>query len=126
MRVLLIEPNRLQAQQYTRFLTSKGHRVQWREDAQSAVLAADKAGVDVVIIELMLAGHSGIEFLYEFRSYGDWLHVPAIILSGISKSVAGVADATLRELGVSAYLYKPETSLQLLSQTLNRLPALKR
>lgn len=120
MKILLIEPNRLLARQYCRYFALKGHTVVWREDAQSGIVAADEMSPDVVVVELLLAGHSGIEFLYEFRSYADWLSVPAIIVSGVAKSATGVPDATFKELGVYQYLYKPATSLNKLERTITK------
>jgi DNA-binding response OmpR family regulator len=121
IRILLLEPDRVLAQQYTSFLVGEGYAVSWREDAQSGVIMADKYQPDLVIIELLLAGHSGIEFLYEFRSYADWRTVPALILSNVAKRDIGVPDSTLSELGVGAYLYKPETTLGLLGKQVKKL-----
>lgn len=108
------------AAQYTRFLEGEEYEVIWCENAQYGVAAADQLQPDLVIVELLLAGHSGVEFMYEFRSYVDWLNVPVIILSGITRSSAGVSEETLLELGVDAYLYKPETSLAQLSRSVRR------
>lgn len=121
MNILLLEPNRLLANQYVSFLTRQGHQVAWREDAQTGITAADEQRPDVVIAELLLGGHSGIEFLYEFRSYGDWVAVPAIILSNLSPEAAGLPPTVLESLGVAMYLYKPELSLQKLAELLSRL-----
>jgi len=126
MKVLLLEPNRILAEQYCRYLKAKGHVVTWREDAQSGIAAADETAPDVVIAELLLAGHSGVEFLYEFRSYADWINVPVIILSSAPQASIGVPDATLKELGVSSYLYKPDTSLSRLEQVIKRSAVLKK
>ena len=120
MHILLIEPNRLLAEQYCRFFESRGHSIEWREDAQSGIVAADSTKPDVVITELLLAGHSGVEFLYEFRSYADWLNVPALLLSSVRKEMAGIRDKTLVELGVTTYLYKPDTSLRKLELAVDR------
>lgn len=120
MKILLIEPNRLLASQYCSYLSQKGHEVAWREDAQGGIIAADESMPDVVVVELLLAGHSGVEFLYEFRSYAEWLKIPAIILSSATKSAISVADSTLRDLGVGAYLYKAETSLSKLEQAIKK------
>lgn len=108
------------AQQYIRFLEREGYEVKWCENAQDGVAAADEQHPDLVIVELLLAGHSGIEFLYEFRSYADWLETPVIVLSGMSKTSSGVSSDTLAELGVKAYLYKAETSLAKLASQVRR------
>lgn len=124
MKILLLEPNRLLAQQYNAYLTKQGYKVLWRADAQTGITAADDFKPDLVIVELLLAGHSGVEFLYEFRSYSDWLSVPAIVLSAATKSSAGISTAILTKLGVRAYLYKPETPLQKLGLVVQRLLAI--
>ncbi|CAN5385747.1 hypothetical protein BH10PAT3_BH10PAT3_5140 [soil metagenome] len=126
MKILLLEPNRLLAGQYCRYLENQGHTLAWREDAQSGINAADEMNPDLVIAELLLAGHSGVEFLYEFRSYADWLNVPVLILSGAPKSATGVSDETMQELGVAAYLYKPDTSLELLRRAVRNAVAVSK
>lgn len=121
MKLLLLEPNRLLAEQYQSYLETQRHTVVWRTDAQAGVITADDYKPDLVIFELLMAGHSGIEFLYEFRSYPDWLNVPVIILSGISERASGVPASTLEELGVNAYLYKPDITLKQLGETVQKL-----
>jgi len=91
-----------------------GHGVSHVTTAQRGILAADAVTPDVVVVELQLVGHSGIEFLYEFRSYVDWRHVPVIILSHVSPQEFRVNETLLKRLGVAAYHYKPRTSLKTL------------
>jgi DNA-binding response OmpR family regulator len=121
MKILLLEPNRLQAQQYQRFLESEGYQVFWSENAQDGIAIADTERPDLIIVELLLAGHSGIEFLYEFRSYADWLDTPVIVLSSVSQTDAGVAEKTLVDLKIGAYLYKSDISLPDISRVVHRL-----
>lgn len=119
-RILLLEPNRLLAKQYAAFLKSKGHSVVACEDAQSGINAADGKAPDLIIAELLLAGHSGIEFLYEFRSYAEWCQVPVLILSSVPLAEASIPPGTMQELGVSDYLYKSDTTLERLGRQINR------
>jgi two-component system phosphate regulon response regulator PhoB len=128
MKILLLEPNRILAEQYSRYLEKEGFEVRWCENAQDGVAAADELKPDMVVLELMLAGHSGVEFLYEFRSYVDWLKLPVIILSSVTQASSGVSDATLTELGVAAYLYKPDTALPQLARQMRKAlkPVLKK
>ena len=120
MKILLLEPNRILAEQYSRYLEAEGYEIIWCENAQDGVAAADEFRPGLVIAELLLAGHSGVEFMYEFRSYADWLNTPVIILSSISRASAGVTDTTFRNLGVLAFLYKPETTLEELGRSVRR------
>jgi DNA-binding response OmpR family regulator len=113
MHVLLLEPNTLLAQTYRSALTHAGFSVAHALGAQGAVDAADKQLPDVVIVELQLPAHSGVEFLHEFRSYPEWQHVPVIVHSVLPPmQLAGAEESLRRDLGVRAILYKPRTSLE--------------
>lgn len=110
--ILLIEPNTLLAKTYTETLEHAGHSVAHANGAQAAVNAADSRQPDMVILELQLPQHSGIEFLHEFRSYGEWQHIPVVIHTMIpAASLADSAGVLRRDLGVRVILYKPQTTL---------------
>ena len=113
MHILLIEPNRILAKTYLKALRAAGHTVQVCATAQTAVFCADETKPDVVIMELQLVGHSGIEFLYEFRSYPDWQQVPVVIATNVPAAEFTDSWPLLKgQLSVSAYHYKPLMSLQ--------------
>jgi DNA-binding response OmpR family regulator len=125
MHILLIEPNTLLAQTYTEALTHIGYTVAHAAAAQSAVLAADAQQPDMVILELQLPAHSGVEFLHEFRSYPEWQHVPVVVHTVLPpQKLHAAAQALSQDLGVSAFLYKPRTTLeQLLHAVRTHMPA---
>ncbi|TAH32286.1 response regulator transcription factor [Candidatus Saccharibacteria bacterium] len=123
MHILLIEPDVLLAESYTRAFEAAGHSVAVARSAQTAVHTADEQQPDVVVLELQLPMHNGVEFLYEFRSYPEWLHVPVIIHSFTPPSEYDQAATLERELGVQRCLYKPETSLANLCATVKNLEA---
>lgn len=109
--ILLLEPNQVMARQYTAYLSDHGFRVSHLADAQAAIIAADTRRPDLIIMELLLAGHSGVEFLYELRSYSEWQSIPVIILSRISHADSNLDAKVMARMGIRAYLYKPETKL---------------
>ncbi len=123
-RIILIEPDRLLAETYVQALMTAGHKVVACASAQAAILAADMSKPDIVILELQLIEHSGVEFLYEFRSYPEWQAIPVIIQTGVpSAEFSGNWQLLKQELGVGAYLYKPQTTLQqLLASVGEHLP----
>lgn len=125
--ILLLEPDYSLARAYKSALESAGHGVLVSASAQTAVDAADEVRPDVVIMELQLIAHSGIEFLYEFRSYVDWQDIPVIVLSKVPPAEFNQCGRTMREqLGVSAYCYKPQTDLkQLLHVVMNTLDTIQ-
>jgi len=123
--ILLIEPDRLLAESYVQALRSAGHKVNAASGAQAAIMAADAVQPDLVILELQLVEHSGIEFLYEFRSYPDWQDVPVLIHTHVPSAEFNDSWKLLKEeLGVRDYLYKPHTSLRRLTASVSEhLPA---
>lgn len=110
-RILLIEPDAMVAKNVSQLAQRAGHKIDWTIDAQAAVDLADDHKPDAVILELMLAGRSGVEFLYEFRSYPEWRDVPVIIYSNLSEQELPVNGSCYRDLGIARYFYKPLASL---------------
>ncbi|HSX29146.1 MAG TPA: response regulator [Candidatus Saccharimonadales bacterium] len=112
--VLLVEPNTLLAKTYTQAMQRAGHEVVHTTSAQAAITAADTRTPDIVVLELQLPVHNGVEFLQEFRSYAEWQEVPVVVHTGITPShLAGDGrEALQRDMGVGVIAYKPHTSLQ--------------
>lgn len=110
--VLLIEPDQILGKTIASVLEKNGYKVNSVPTAQDGIISADALRPDLVIIELQLVSHSGVEFLYEFRSYSDWDRVPVIIYSAVAPGEFNLSrDNLTKELGVSRYLYKPSTSV---------------
>lgn len=86
-------------------------------NADEAVAAADNNKPFAVVCELSLPAHSGTEFLYEFRTYSDWQDVPVIIYSSIRVPEKFLNARDWKLLNIQDVLYKPETSLTTLRET---------
>lgn len=124
MNILLVEPDRILAKTLSGALTSAGHEIRVASTAQAAILLADASTPELIILELQLVSHSGIEFLYELRSYGEWQQIPVIVLSHVPPGEFTDSWALLQdELGVRAYHYKPRTSLRKLLSVVNDFSA---
>lgn len=110
--VLLIEPDTLLAQAYMQAIRHAGHDVQHSTGAQAAITAADVRSPDIVLLELQLPLHNGVEFLQEFRSYAEWQHIPVVVNTVIPPSrIAPAIPALEHDLKVSKVVYKPRTTL---------------
>lgn len=116
MNVLLIEPDTILANIYTQAFERVGHTVMRVASAQAGVTVSDIRRPDIVVMELQLAGHSGVAFLYEFRSYSDWQHIPIVIHSVINPRQIAPFEQALQELHITQYVYKPHTTLKKLVQ----------
>lgn len=120
-KLLLVEPDRLLASIYFDALTEAGYEVIYAPSAQTAVLVADQVRPDSIVLEIQLIEHSGIEFLYELRSYADWQNIPVIINSVVPPSEFNNSYELLKnELGVVDYLYKPNSSLKELLNSVSK------
>jgi twitching motility two-component system response regulator PilH len=120
MNILLIEPDALLGKTYKVGLERAGHSVVVCRHAQSAVAAAEKSVPDIILLELQLPGHSGVEFLYEFRSYPEWQDIPVILHTWVPKQ-----DVVLQQrLNISEHLYKPTTNLRQLVRAVSDLASM--
>lgn len=116
--VLIIEPDKLLARTYGQVLEQAGFSVAVAYEAEQAIVSADVTRPDVVVLELHLAMHDGIEFLHEFRSYSDWRGVPVILQTSMPPhEIEPFKEALSNDLGVVAFLYKSGTTLKKLVRT---------
>lgn len=121
-RILLIEPDKVLSRSYKKALEQAGHEVHCISNAQDAINNADQTLPDVVILEIQLIAHSGIEFLYEFRSYPEWQKVPVIILSLVPPQEFNNNWQLIKdELNIDTYLYKPATTLNELINEVSKI-----
>lgn len=112
MNILLIEPDKKLGGTYKRALEQAGHTVKWAAHGQDAVHAADIARPDLIILELQLTAHNGIEFLYEFRSYSEWQGIEVILLTLVTPDSLQITQDIMDQLGIIRCLYKPATTLK--------------
>jgi len=112
MNILILEPDRKVSLVYQRALTAAGHNVRIEHHAQDAITSIDKSQPDIVIVELQLIRHGGMEFLYELRSYSEWLSMKVILLTMVPSHQLILSDKSKKELGIVEHLYKPETTLE--------------
>lgn len=114
--ILLIEPDQHLARIYKAALADANYDVNHVLHAQDAIHNADQHRPDVVLLEVQLAGHNGIEFLYEFRSYSEWKDIPVVLLTMVPPSSIKLSSTVMQQLVIADCLYKPETNLKKLVQ----------
>ncbi|HEX5455920.1 MAG TPA: response regulator [Candidatus Saccharimonadales bacterium] len=110
--ILIIEPSRPLADILETSFSRKGYSAAAVHNAQDGITAADKHMPKLIILELVMPNHNGMEFIQEFRSYPEWLEVPVIIYSHIAPSELDLSEGKLRGLGIIAHFYKPQSSLE--------------
>lgn len=119
--IIVIEPDRTIADCIKTELERRNYSVSLATSATEAVELADETMPVAVITELSLAGHSGSEFLYEFRTYPDWLEVPIVVYSSMKPRDVILQSHDWKSLAVTEFLYKPDVTLQNLADTIDSL-----
>lgn len=119
-RILLVEPDQYLSRLYSTALTHRGHAVIVARTVAQSVALLDSEQIDLMIIELQIAQHNGIELLYEMRSYVDWNKIRIIIHSSVPEQKM-MTSKTIAQLDVDKYLFKPRTSLSELCENIDQI-----
>ncbi len=122
MRALIIEPSRDLAKVISGFLMEEGINADIAHTAQAGLSCADENRPDVVIIELLISDHNGLEFIHEFKSYQDWFDVPIVVYSDLSSEELGVAVGWKEDMNIQKHFYKPTTTLKELKNFIKTIP----
>lgn len=103
MRILLIEDNALTRYTIKSLLDKLGHEVVAEaEDGPSAVKYFSELKPDVIFLDLMLPGRSGVEILEDLRAVDPAARV--VVVTAVEQDEI---DRSLSGKGVNAILRKP-------------------
>jgi two-component system response regulator RegX3 len=109
-RILLVEDEESYRDPLTYQLQRDGFDVVAVGDGNAALVAYERGGVDLVLLDVMLPGLSGTEVCRELRSRGN---VPVIMLTAKDSEVDKVVGL---ELGADDYVTKPYSYRELLAR----------
>lgn len=110
--VLLIEdePNITEAIRF--LLTRDGWRVETHADGADAVQVIGAANPDLVILDVMLPGKSGIDIVRDLREIDDMRALPVLMLTARGQS----RDREMAEkAGVTRFMTKPFSNAEVLA-----------
>lgn len=119
-RVLLIEDEPWLGELY-RALLSAQHDVVWIRDPYTVMDTIDQDHPDIIVLDILLPGASGVQLLHELASYGDTAHIPKILFSAAVP--AGFSGDALRAYGVVETLDKTAVRPKQVLQTINDILA---
>ena len=111
-RVLLIEdePNIIEAIRF--LLTRDGWNVNTHSDGTDAVEVVQDAKPDLVILDMMLPGRSGMDILRDLREIVELAGLPVLMLTARGQS----RDRDMAEkAGVSRFMTKPFSNTEVLT-----------
>jgi diguanylate cyclase (GGDEF)-like protein len=112
-RVLVVDDSALIRAVLVANLEERGHLVLEAEDGEQALFLCDEEPPDVVLLDLVMPGMSGLEVLDRLHGDAGMRHVPVVCLTGRS-DVADIVEAM--ERGAHDYLRKPFETAELLAR----------
>ena len=112
-RLLLIEDDPALAELLEFRFTSEGYAVTATPDGDEALLLAAEQVPDLVVLDWMIEGTSGIEVCRRLRRAKETAHVPIIMLTARGEENDRVGGL---EAGVDDYVVKPFSARELLAR----------
>lgn len=109
-RILIVEDEAALAEPLSYLLTREGYETTLAADGIEALSEFDRAGADLVLLDLMLPGLPGTEVCRELRQRSS---VPIIMLTAKDSEVDIVVGL---ELGADDYVTKPYSTRELLAR----------
>ena len=105
MKVLIVEGDKPHAQMYQDAFEIAGHQTEVALGAQQALHKLDKFSADVILLNLILPGRSGVEVLQELVSYDDWKLIPVILLTDNHPSTFKISTSDMAKYSVARLVY---------------------
>jgi len=99
-------------------LKGKGLKVHAISTGEDALAIAKQTKPDLVLLDIVLPGMSGFEFLEQFRKEPASAKTPVVVLSNLN---ADTDKERAKSLGVIAYLVKANFSLKEISGEVEKL-----
>lgn len=103
-QVLVVEDERDIAALVAYHLTKEGYRVRTAADGPDAIGSAVHERPDLIVLDLMLPGHSGYEVITELKRRAETSEIPIVVLTARRDEQDRIKGL---ELGVDDYLTKP-------------------
>lgn len=121
--VLVVDDHRDIRELLSRYLAQHGFRVSAAEDATAARRILKSAAIDLVVLDVMMPGESGLQLTRSLREAGD---MPVVLLTAVGEDTDRVVGL---EMGADDYLTKPFNPRELVARiraVLRRAQALPR
>lgn len=116
--VLVVEDEPAQREVLAYNLEAEGFRVSMAENGDEALVVFDETAPDIVVLDWMLPGVSGIEICRRWKSSAESRGVPIIMLSARSEEVDRVRGL---ETGADDYVIKPYSIVELMARVRTQL-----
>jgi two-component system phosphate regulon response regulator PhoB len=117
-RVLLVEDEPAQREVLAYNLEAEGFKVARAETGDEALLLVEEETPDLIVLDWMLPGVSGIEVCRRVKSKTETRGIPIIMLSARSEEVDRVRGL---ETGADDYVIKPYSIVELMARVRSQL-----
>lgn len=115
VKILFVEPDKSLGLVYKKYFSEMKYSVGWEQSADDAIKSIDKNCPDILVLELQITNHNGLELLYEVRSYPEWNDIKIILYTNIPESRL-LKSPVYKLLNIHKYLYKPSSTLTELAE----------
>jgi two-component system phosphate regulon response regulator PhoB len=117
-RVLVVEDEPAQREVLAYNLEAEGFKVARAETGDEALLLVEEETPDLIVLDWMLPGVSGIEVCRRVKSKSETRSIPIIMLSARSEEVDRVRGL---ETGADDYVIKPYSVVELMARVRSQL-----
>ncbi|MCU0725752.1 MAG: response regulator [Planctomycetes bacterium] len=109
-RVLVVDDEPDVRRYLAAILEDAGFAVDTAADGDAALALVEKRAPDLISLDLVMPGKSGIRFLHALRRKKDWARIPVLIVTGHAKDDKGKRD--LDDILAGKMISGPETYLE--------------
>ncbi len=116
--VLIVEDEAAQREVLSYNFEAEGFNVRSAEDGEEGLLLIAEEAPDLILLDWMLPGVSGIEICRRLKARAETRNIPVIMLSARSEDVDKVRGL---ETGADDYVVKPYSIAELMARVRNQL-----
>ena len=107
-KILLVEDDAFMRELFARGLREAGFTVNDVPDAETGLEILPKKMPEVILLDLLLPGKSGFDFLEEIKQNKSYRHIPVIVVSNLGSK--GDVDHAI-DLGAADFLVKANSTI---------------
>ncbi len=108
--ILIVDDDRQIRASLSRYLRENGFRTTQAEDGNAMLSALDKSKFDVILLDVMMPGESGMDLCKKIRQNNN---IPIILLTAVSAEADKIKGL---EIGADDYVVKPFSPKELLAR----------
>ncbi|HEX8666739.1 MAG TPA: phosphate regulon transcriptional regulator PhoB [Allosphingosinicella sp.] len=112
-QMLLVEDDKVLADLLLWHFEREGFEIRWTSDGEQALMLAAEAVPDIILLDWMIEGTSGLEVCRQLRRKAATAHVPIIMLTARGEEMDRIRGL---ETGADDYLSKPFSPRELIAR----------